>query len=325
MRCIHEISGESSLTPNYFSISTDSRTLITNAHSPISGEDRYECVYFWDLASGKLSRYFDFQHDHMSVGCYETWLLGIVDGADAISMLNLQTEEFRFLLDAAPQCIPSNIQPFAMAPYEPILVCGDFVHNPSQSARITSYNLLATPTRQEIGTLQLPVQHFCWEPDRYPTCNSSVLISPDSKVLLSQAVVTRYGSHHVWDVQTGSLIRTVEISDSGFAEYLAVNQVGQVLACGQQSETIHVWDICTEELVLVVDGNLPATMTIDGRFLAYCTDVCEITIWDIEHNQAICRLNRSAAKIERIAMSPDGKWLASLNQEQLIEIWHEDS
>jgi WD40 repeat protein len=102
---------------------------------------------------------------------------------------------------------------------------------------------------------------------------------------------------------------------------LAVNRLGRVLACGQKSENICVWDICTGDLLLAVDGHLPATMTIDGRFLAYCTDASQIGIWDIERSQSICILNRSASKIERIAMSPDGKLVVSFNQAQLIEIW----
>lgn len=324
MKLLHTISGKSNLNPNYFSISTDSKTLISNAHSLVSSYEQYENVNFWDLSTGELIRRLDFPHDHISIGCYEKWLLGISGNATAIKKINLETEEFTLILDAAPSCLTSqknNVTLLVMSPFEPIFACGDCIYNASQIGKITVYNLLADSIIQDSYALRLSAQIFQWEPQKYPSCNSSVLISPDSNRLLSQAVRTRYGSHHLWNLQTGKLIRTSSASNSALAECLALNHIGQILACGLRAKQIQVWDVHTEKIICSVEGNLPITMSIDGRFLAYCLDESKIILHDIKHDRHLCTLNKSSATIKQIALSPDGKWLASYNQKQTIEIW----
>jgi WD40 repeat protein len=62
-------------------------------------------------------------------------------------------------------------------------------------------------------------------------------------------------------------------------------------------------------------------MTIDGRFLAFCRDRNKIILQEIENNENFWTSDKSSATIELIALSPNGKWLASYNQDQKIEIW----
>lgn len=325
MERLHVISGKSELKPNYFSISTDSTTLISNAHSLDNGEGRYANVNFWDLSTGNLIRTLNFLHDHIDVGCYERWLIGIVSNANVVMTLNLDTEEFNLILDAAPsRCLyylGNNVTPIAISPFEPIIVCGDFVYRAPETGEVAVYNLLAKPISKETGVVRLPVQSFRWQPEKYPSCNLSVLISPDSNILLSQAVSIRYGFHRLWDLQTGKLIRKFAASSSGIAECLAVNKIGQVLACGLRSQQAQVWDVHTNNVICSVDGHLPIAMSIDGRFLVNCCDEKKIILQDIENNEHLCTLDQNSAKIELIALSPNGKWLASYNQDQKIEIW----
>jgi WD40 repeat protein len=325
MKRLHVISGQSDLKPNYFYISTDSTTLISNAHSLASGEDQYENVNFWDLSTGNLIRTLDFRHDHLAVGCYERWLLGIVYNANVIIALNLETEESILVLDAAPHCLPpgkGNITPLAISPFEPIIVCGgDILYRAPQTGQIKAYNLLSESIDREIGAVRLPVQSFKWQPKRYPDSSSSVLISPDSNTLLSQSLIVSYGCHRLWDLQTGKLIRTFAASSSGLAECLAVNPIGQLLACGLRGKHVQVWDLHTDKVICLVDGHLPISMTMDGRFLAYCRNSVEITIWDLQNNRDIGTLDKSSAMIELITISPNGKWIASYNQDRKIEVW----
>jgi WD40 repeat protein len=326
MQRLHAICGKSTLKPNYFSITTDSMTLISNAHSLVSGEEQYENVNFWDLSTGDLIKTLNFRHDHIVVGCYERWLLGIVYNADVIITLNLATEESIFILDAAPRCLPlqkSIVTPIAISPFEPIIVCGgDLIYKPPQTGQIKAYNLLSEPINREIGAVRLPAQNFNWQPERYPECSSSVLISPDSNTLLCQSLVINQGLHRLWDLHTGTLIRTIATSSSGLIECIAVNKIGQLLACSHRGEQVYVWDLHTDKVICSIDGNLPIAMTIDGRFLAYCRNKNEITLRDLEKNRDIYTIDKSSSTIERIAISPDGKWLVSYNQEQTIEVWH---
>ena len=313
MKLVHTISGKSELKPNYFAIGADSQHLISNAHSLASGEEQYKTVKFWDLVTGNLIKTVDFRHDHVSVSAYEKWLLGIVYNADVILRLNLGTDEFDIIVDAAPHRLPehkSNVTPLTASLYEPIVACG------AQPGEIAVYNLLAEPISTDISTTRLPAQLFR---SKHSSSNSSVLISPDSKVLLSQTL--NKGFHHLWDISTGELIRTFSSSSIGLAEYLSINHTGQLLACGSFSDQIRVWDLHTGEAICSLNGDLPATMSIDGKLLAYCNSEMKIVVWDVKSNQELCTSSQNSAKIERIALSPDGKWLASYNQDQKIEIW----
>lgn len=315
MKCIHTIFGKSDLKPNYFSISADSRTLISNAHSVESSEEQYETVKFWDLVTGQLVRTVAFRHDHVSVTAYEKWLLGIVYNADVIIRLNLTTNEIDLILDAAPRCLynqKTNVTPLIASLYEPIIACG------VRAQEIVTYNLLADPITSDGFSTKLRGQKFKSE---HSLSNSSVLISPDSNVFLSQSLHPSCGFHHLWDLQTGELIRTFNISNFGLAEYISVNHVGQILACGSFLDRIQVWDLHTGDIICSLDGDLPATMSIDGRLLAYCSCEMNIMLWDIRNNQKIGIFSGSLTKIEKIACSPDGKWLASYHQGQEIEIW----
>lgn len=315
MKRIHTIFRKSDLKPNYFSISADSRTLISNAHSLESGEEQYETVRFWDLVTGQLVRTVDFRHDYVSVTAYEKWLVGIVYNADVIIRLNLATNEIDFILNAAPRCLynqKSNVTPLTASLYEPIIACG------SRSLEIAAYNLLADPVSSDGFAINLRGQKFRSE---HSLSNSSVLISPDSNVLLSQTLHSSCGFHHLWDLRTGELIRTFNISTFGLAEYISINHLGQVLACGSFLDRIQVWDVHTGNIMCSLDGNLPATMSIDGKLLVYCDCEMNIILWDIRNNQKIGILSGSLTKIEKIACSPDGKWLASYHQGQEIEIW----
>lgn len=326
MQRLHAIFGNSALKPNYFSISTDSTTLISNAHSLVSGEEQYENINFWNLSTGELIKTLNFRHDHIGVGCYERWLVGIVYNANVVMTLNLATEESIFILDAAPRCLPlqkNSVTPLAISPFEPIIVCGgDLIYKPPQTGHIKAYNLLSEPINREIGAMRLPAQSFKWQPERYPDYGSSVFISPDSNTLLCQSLLINQGIHRLWDLRTGTLIRTSATSSSGLAQCIAVNQTGQLLACGCRGEHVEVWDLHTDKVIYSIDGHLPITITIDGRFLAYCRNKNEIILRDLENNRDFHTLNECSSTIERIALSPDGKWLVSYNQDRTIEVWH---
>jgi WD40 repeat protein len=308
MKSLHRISGKSDLKPNYFAISTDSKTLISNAHSLSSSEDQYETVKFWDLETGELVRTIDFRHDFMTVAACEKWLLGVVYNADVICRLALETNEFNLILDAAPRCLTSqrnNVPPLVSSPRGSLVGCGGQIQE--------VYDLLAEPISTDGYAVRLPAQRF------NSGRTSSVLISPDSNFLLSQELYE--SSNYLWSIKTGQLVREFNSSSLGIAESLAVDDTGQLLVCSSLSDRIQVWEAFTGEIRLAVSGNLPMTMSADGRFLVYCDLEIGVIIWDVKMNQEVCRSSKISTRIEKIGLSPDGKWLTSYNEDHQIEIW----
>jgi WD40 repeat protein len=308
MKSLHTISGKSDLKPNYFAINIDSKTLICNAHSVSSGEEQYETVKFWDLVTGELVRTINFRHDFMTVTACEKWLLGIVYNADVICRLDLDTDEFILILDAAPRCLTSrrnNVPPLVSSAYGSLVGCGGQIQE--------VYDLLAEPISTDSCAVRLPVQRF------NSGHISSVLISPDSNFLLSQALYT--SNNHLWSIKTGELLREFNSNSFGITESLAIDDTGQLLACSSLSNRIQVWEAFTGEIRLTLSGNLPVTMSTDGRFLVYCDLEIGIIVWDVKMNQEVCRSSKIFPRIEKIAISPDGKWLASYDEDHQIEIW----
>jgi WD40 repeat protein len=312
MRRIHTISGKSDLPPNYFLIGTDSRTLITNAHSLESGEEQYETVKFWDLATGQLTRTVDFRHDHIAVSTYENWLLGIVYNAGVIIKLNIKTGRHSFILGAAPRCLTgqNNVTPIVASLYEPLIACGGKIQE------IAVYNLLEEPINSDEYATTLSPLRFSVDS---PELNPSVLISPDSNFLFSQSL--HRGFHHLWDVRSAKLIRKYDSSTFGVSESLALNDSEELLACSYFLGRIQIWNLLASEMLFTVSGELPAILSSDGRLLAYCNVETKIVLWDVKNNQEITISDESAAAPERLAFSPDGRWLASYTQDQKIEIW----
>jgi WD40 repeat protein len=308
MKSLHSISGKSDLKPNYFAISTDSKTLISNAHSASSGEEQYETVKFWDLVTGELVRTIDFRHDFMTITACEKWLLGVVYNADVICRLDLETNEFVLILDAAPRCLTSwqnNVPSLVSSPYGSLVGCSGQIQE--------VYNLLAEPISTDGYAIRLPVQRF------NSGHASSVLISPDSNFLLSQGLYE--SSNHLWSVKTGELLREFSNSSLGIAESLAIDDTGQLLACSSLSDRIQVWETFTGEIRLTLSGTLPLAMSADGRLLIYCDLETGVIVWDVKMNQEVCRFSKISTKIEKIALSSDGKWLTSYDESHQIEIW----
>lgn len=80
---------------------------------------------------------------------------------------------------------------------------------------------------------------------------TSLLLSPDETLLLSQGRARQNDSHHLWDTQTWELLRTYETSSEWVADCLATRPDGQVLASGDRASAASVWNLRTDEVLYV--------------------------------------------------------------------------
>lgn len=149
---------------------------------------------------------------------------------------------------------------------------------------------------------------------------TSLLLSPDEALLLSQGCDRHKDSHHLWNAQTWQLLRTYETSHEWFADCLAVLPNGQVLASGERNNTATVWDLQTDEILYVLPGQAPTVLSPDGRVLVCRGQLGGLLVWDLAINQEICTLAEGVNNIEPLLLSCDRQFLV-IRVENTVQVW----
>ncbi|MHC5855588.1 protein kinase domain-containing protein [Nostoc sp.] len=119
---------------------------------------------------------------------------------------------------------------------------------------------------------------------------NSVAISPDGKTLASSS----WNSIKLWSLATGEEIRTFT-GHSGSVNSVAFSPDGKILASGSDDKTIKLW-------------NLATGMTIK--------------LWNLATGKTVCTLTGHSRSVDSIAISSDGKTLASGSDDKTIKLWN---
>jgi WD40 repeat protein len=155
---------------------------------------------------------------------------------------------------------------------------------------------------------------------------SQATFSPDGQVLVS----ADNGSVHIWDVATGKgLRRLTGDPEPDYRAYLAFHRDGRTIAYKSWSAPLRLWQVDTGKALAQFNlGQLsqPPVMAFsrDGRMLA--TPMLEershpIELWDATTGKRIRGLEVKALGITALAMSPDGRILASGSQDSKVIIF----
>jgi WD40 repeat protein len=192
MQHLHTITGYSEKEPGYFAISTDQKALLSNCHSEAKKGYAYATVKIWNLRTGELTHTLPFTHEHLSTGQNGQIIVGhfqqIIDVRKSWEIKRLPLTLYGSI----------DIGSLAVSSDGSIIVCGEL--GPRPLGQIAVWNV-------ETGKLIHTIQ---WQPATGSSNISTVMISPDTSLLLSQDK-QRYGDlHRLWNLQTGELIRAFE-------------------------------------------------------------------------------------------------------------------
>ena len=112
---------------------------------------------------------------------------------------------------------------------------------------------------------------------------NSVSFSPDGQMLASGGK----GQAHLWEVDTGSLIRTFKGHTDG-VESVSFSPDGQMLASGSMDKTIRLWDVNTGSLIRTFKGHTDGVKSVsfspDGQMLASGSNDRTTRLWDPKIN-----------------------------------------
>lgn len=180
--------------------------------------------------------------------------------------------------------------------------------------------------RVEDGSLVKTLEHV-----REPVL--SVAFSPDGKLLATAAGeetrVTRPGTARLWNVETGEVVRTFE-SIPRAATSVAFVANGKRLIVGSVDEKAYLFDVDSgnplsafaghgrpiNAIAVSADG-LTAFTGSGGRNKGKN----ELMIWHVGDGKILGKSDEHEAKIAALALSPDGKTVATAGYDQHVRIW----
>jgi VCBS repeat-containing protein len=127
----------------------------------------------------------------------------------------------------------------------------------------------------------------------------------------------------IWDAlrqrQIASFLGHVKTIDA-----LAISPDGHTLASGGADDAIHFWDLIskTEQVMLRLPGHAPTSLVYlpDGRLVSGGRDG-RICLWQANDTQPTQTVEAHQEAIRAVALSPDGKWLASADWNGVLKLW----
>ena len=146
-----------------------------------------------------------------------------------------------------------------------------------------------------------------------------IAVSPDGKVFASSH---QDGLIRLWHPTTGEPIRSLRGHDGNVGN-IAISPDGKQLASSGYDQTIRLWDVGTGTELKRMKGDFPGPILFASRTRSLLTGNIRgvIQIWNIETGMAQQEWKAHAEHIMHLAVSPDGKLLASAGADKLVKVW----
>ena len=176
-----------------------------------------------------------------------------------------------------------------------------------------AFKLWDVPRKRHIATLD----HIN---NRSRSQVKAVAFSPNGQLLATAGVEVK-----LWDVHTRKEIATLEHGKWVFA--VAFSSDGRMLATGDESGRVNIWDVQTQQTVVQLNGDSTAVYTLtfspDGKILAGAGYEGEIELWKVEGWEHLGTLTVGATAFT-IRFPPDSSTLANTGYES-VSLWKVDS
>jgi WD40 repeat protein len=154
----------------------------------------------------------------------------------------------------------------------------------------------------------------------------SLAISPDGSEVAAGDFT---GEIRIWDVMSGKT--TQHFSSGSNVSALAFHPDGATLAAAHWSSAVQLWDLPTEHSTRLGSPSTCLAWAPDGSWLAAGELDDRVRLWDTNTARAVRRYPGHRAstdaltwvdgRVDALAVSPDGRWLATGGQDELVRLW----
>ncbi|MHC0064925.1 WD40 domain-containing protein [Nostoc sp. UIC 10890] len=121
------------------------------------------------------------------------------------------------------------------------------------------------------------------------------------------------------------LARSVFVETLGGIHSVAFSPNGKLLATGDTSGEIRLYQVADGKQLLIVKGHTgfiwPVAFSPDGHIFASGGDDQKVKLWDTNTGQCLANLQGHSGGIWSIAFSPDGHLLASSSEDHTVKLW----
>jgi dipeptidyl aminopeptidase/acylaminoacyl peptidase len=151
---------------------------------------------------------------------------------------------------------------------------------------------------------------------------TAVLFTPDGKTLVGGS---QTNSLYIWDLEKGKEPRRCD-GHTGYIYPIAITQDGRTVATGSYDSSIRMWEVATgkERRRIEQTGDIYAmTMTADGKTIFSTSGRDKaIHLWEAATGKERGKLEGHDNSIFRLALSPDGRRLASASEDHTVLVWN---
>jgi WD40 repeat protein len=156
---------------------------------------------------------------------------------------------------------------------------------------------------------------------------TSLAFSADGKFLASGGYDS---SVHLWDVSNGKALKKFNV-EFGWVTALAFSPDAKALAVGGRQRALQVRDIATGQELWKMHRPMWITSLVyskDGKTLISANKAVfnrtiddGLRLWDAATGQEVAKLDGHKGNVHALALTPDGKILASAGSDRTIRLW----
>ena len=138
-------------------------------------------------------------------------------------------------------------------------------------------------------------------------------------------VVTGYRDVHVWNLETGQCVRTME-GHSDKVTSVANTPGSHYALSGSLDKTLRLWDLETGQCIHIMEGHKDQVWSIsvtpDGRFAVSGSADKTVRLWDLETGQCIRTMDGHTDPVRSVAITPNGRYAVSGSADKTVRLWN---